>query len=68
MESKKMKHGGKFSFFIEPPYPKQLSILGNYVRLEPLDSYKNGRQLYNANKVRNEIKIEIIYQKCQQKY
>ena len=43
-----MKLGEKITSFIKPPHPKGLSLLGDYVRLEPLDSDKHGKQFFEA--------------------
>ena len=43
-----MKLGEKITSFVKPPYPEGLSLLGDYVRLEPLDSDKHGKQLFEA--------------------
>ena len=50
MVCNKMKLGKKITSFVKPPHPKGLSILGDYVRLEPLDANKHGKQLFTANK------------------
>ena len=44
-----MKLGEKITSFVKPPHPKGLSILGDYVRLEPLDSNRHSKQLFMAN-------------------
>ena len=44
-----MKLGEKIISFVKPPHPKGLSILGDYVRLEPLDSTRHSKQLFMAN-------------------
>ena len=43
-----MKLGEKITSFAKPPHPKGLSILGDYVKLEPLDSNKHSKQLFTA--------------------
>jgi len=44
-----MRLGEKITSFVKPPHPKGLSILGDYVKLEPLDFNKHGKQLFEAN-------------------
>ena len=34
---------------MKPPHPKGLSLIGDHVRVEPLDSNKHSKQLFTAN-------------------
>ena len=51
-----MKLGKKITTFVKPSHPKGISIFGNYVRLEPLNSDKHCTQLFHANEVRGKNK------------